>query len=160
MRYGYFSYRRVINAILMALLAILCLMFIIKNPLYAAEDGTWANANSVEQTYVSNGWDAGVWIASPGTPYRSTQVNAPYGATWIPVEIRGSWYTRGSGYTETMTHNLYSADSRVTNISSGDFSRGVASNPWGSGVFVYNPYGYKTAQLVMPVRVRQGKLSL
>ena len=147
MRYGYFSYRRVINAILMALLAILCLMFIIKNPLYAAEDGTWANANSVEQTYVGAGWDAGVWLASPGTPYRSTRVNAPYGATWIPVEIRGSWYTRGSGYTETMTYNLYSSDPRVANISSGDFSRGVASNPWGSGVFVYNPYGYKTAQL-------------
>ena len=115
----------------------------------ADEIGRWGGvANEVETTYANNGYDAGVWISSPGTPYHSSTVVAPYGTTWMEVEIRGSWYNKGQGWYETSTHNLISGDWRLTNIDSADFSRGVASDPWGtSGTFVYNPGGKKRAEL-------------
>ena len=112
----------------------------------AAEAGWW-DVNDVERAYVNSGWDAGVWLSSPGTSYHDSTVVAPYGAVWVSVEIRGSWYTRGRGVDETRTHNLSTGDWRLQNIQGADFSRGVASNPWGSNVFVYNPGGKKTAEL-------------
>ena len=156
MRYTYFSYRRVINVILAALLVILCLMFIIENPLYAVEDYNTNNANSVERAYRNDGYVAGVWLASPETPYRSTQVNVPYGHTWVVVHIRGSWYTGGNNYRETYTMNLRSESWILTEISSADFSRGTTDNP-GGGAYVYNPSGYKTAKLYVGQGICQGK---
>ena len=156
MRYTYFSYRRVINVILAALLVILCLMFIIENPLYAVEDYNTNNANSVERAYRNDGYVAGVWLASPETPYRSTQVNVPYGHAWVTVHIRGSWYTGGNNYRETYTMNLRSESWILTEISSADFSRGTTDNP-GGGAYVYNPSGYKTAKLYVGQGICQGK---
>ena len=156
MRYTYFSYRRVINVILAALLVILCLMFIIENPLYAVEDYNTNNANSVERAYRNDGYVAGVWLASPETPYRSTQVNVPYGHAWVAVHIRGSWYTGGNNYRETYTMNLRSESWILTEISSADFSRGTTDNP-GGGAYVYNPSGYKTAKLYVGQGICQGK---
>ena len=112
-----------------------------------ADEVGWWGANDVERAYVNSGWDAGVWISSPGTSYHDSTVVAWYGAEWVPVEIRGSWYTRGNGVYETSTHNLSTNNWRLQNIQGADFSRGVASNPGGYGVFVYNPGGKKTAHL-------------
>lgn len=113
----------------------------------AAEDSNWNNANGVEKEYVYRGYDAGVWVSAPGASYRDSTISVPYGTQSVNVQIRGSWYTRGYGYTETRTHDLKAVSGGISGISGGDFSRGTASNPWGSGTFVYNPSGYKTAVL-------------
>ena len=116
---------------------------------YAAvvNDSNTNNANSVEKSYVQKGNDAGVWVSSPSKSYRDNTVDVPYGQSSVTVQIRGSWYTRGYGYQEVMTHNLSSPNGAVYNIQSGDFSRGTASNPWGSGSYVYNNSNYRTATL-------------
>ena len=43
----------------------------------AAEAGWW-DVNDVERAYVNSGWDAGVWLSSPGTSYHDSTVVAPY----------------------------------------------------------------------------------
>lgn len=115
---------------------------------YAANvnDSNKAHANAIEKAYVDAGNDAGIWISSAGKSYRDASVDVPYGNTSVGVQLRGSWYTRGYGYQEVTTSSLQSPNHTVTGIG-GDFSRGTANSPWGSGVYVYNNSNYTTATL-------------
>ena len=115
---------------------------------YAANvnDSNEAHANAIEKAYVDAGNDAGIWISSAGKSYRDASVDVPYGNTSVGVQLRGSWYTRGYGYQEVTTSSLQSPNHAVTGIG-GDFSRGTANSPWGSGVYVYNNSNYTTATL-------------
>ena len=109
----------------------------------AATDSQWGNA--VERSYYSNGYDAGVWLSSPGRGYRDAIVDVPYGQNWVDVQIRGSWYNHSNSYVETRACNTYSNDWRLQSISSNCFSRGTYSGY--AGVFIWNPSGYKTARM-------------
>lgn len=109
----------------------------------AATDSRWGNA--VERAYYNYGYDAGVWLSSPGRGYRDATVDVPYGQNWVDVQIRGSWYNHSNAYVETRACNTYSNDWRLQSISSNCFSRGSYSGY--SGVFIWNPSGYKTARM-------------
>lgn len=123
------------------------LFFHYPTALHAVEyDDNWSNANDIERAYAGAGIDAGVWISSPHKPYRTAEVDVPYGSRSAWVQIRGSWYRHpGRGYLETYVENVKSQDLR--HISAGRFSRGVTNGQ--DKVFIWNEKGYKTAELIV-----------
>lgn len=159
------------------LLAISTAAFTLTQPASAViqREMDYGQGNSVEQQYIrpkhqcsrsDRCYRAGVWMASPGTEYKSTIVNIPYGATTVDVEIRGSWtaqptqdgdinrdYKGSYSNLETNPNAVHpvtgggssAGDNRIYGYSSGKFYRGDRlrnTNPW----FIRNTDGKVSAK--------------